>query len=1227
MKSQRRPFGAVITAILFAIFAISISGQEFRGTITGTVTDPNGAIVPGAKVTIKNVETNIATTVTTNDSGAYTVPSLVPGMYSISVSNDGFKTSSRENVQIRVDDRLTIDFKMEIGTSAEVNIVVGDELVERGTVSTGVVVSSRQVQELPLPEGAVFTLVTQAPGVNYTGDPNFTGPTANGNLAAFRTNGTAGNLINLDGSPNLGSNGAVAFTPPSDAVQEFKINTNSFDAQNGFTGGSTVNVAVKSGTNKFHGAAYYFNRDKSRTANNFFNNREGREAPERKYYRVGGSVNGPIFKDRTFFLAAVEFQKDNVAQPTTLFVPTAKQRTGDFSELIVDPTNIASTANTIIYNPFSAVQSGTNVIRTSFGCPTSGAVPVGSTCNIIPSGILKSYALNYLNMYPLPNLPVVNGIGRYSSDMNLIRPYRAFLGRVDHNFNSNHKIFGKYYYSRSQEDRYNWFGEEGSPTQGFEYRVNKGGNVDYTAMLSSSLIFDMRGSYNLFQLQRVPANPVSPEELGMTAAAVAVMGDQVMPRMDFASFASSAFSNAIGSNRADYAEGRLVPFNLFSLQPMLTQIWGNHTLKYGYDYRQLHEQFDSNLFNSGRFLFDGTYTVQCRASGGTCTSNAGTASQRNVYGRDIAAFLLGIATANNNSLIDNPQSYDVRANYHGFFVQDDWRVTPKLTLNLGLRYELEGGIYDSSDRIVTGFDTSTTNPLQAAAQANFTANPPSGVPNPFNVVGGLIFADSNNRSAQEADKNNWQPRLGVSYAVTNKTVIRAGFAIFTAPFQIQAPNQSGFSTPTLFVPSTPGNSDGLTFLATMDNPFPNGIAPSPGSSLGLATFIGRDLTVLTHDRKNAQFKRFVVGVQHELPWGIGFETSFIAAKGSDLAVARPINFLPISAINTATNAFSATVNTNLTANVPNPFRTLVPSNAAYNGNTIARRSLLTPFPQFGNITQTEYNGSNSYYALQIQIVKRFTQGLSLNASYTRSKEKESIARLNPQDADLTKAIAANDRPNRFTMSAIYELPFGKGRTWGSDWNTALDAILGGWQFQTNYEWQSGEPLLFGNVYYNGDPQALKSRLGEKDEQGRRYGVDIPAFDITGFYPAGTVFAATATASNDPIQLGNNNTNNPNTARYFPLTTEGLRNQRFLNFNLGMSKNFRIREGMKIQFRVEAVNVLNSPYFSALQLNPINNMPDLDGVAPHTDNLGKFGFTSAPTRQPPRDIQLGLRFTF
>jgi hypothetical protein len=285
-----------------------------------------------------------------------------------------------------------------------------------------------------------------------------------------------------------------------------------------------------------------------------------------------------------------------------------------------------------------------------------------------------------------------------------------------------------------------------------------------------------------------------------------------------------------------------------------------------------------------------------------------------------------------------------------------------------------------------------------------------------------------------------------------------------------------------------------------------------------------------------------------------------------------------------------------------------------------------PYPQFGNITITEYNGSSNYNAIQLQVIKRFTKGLSLNGSYTFSREHEKTQRLNPHDSELTEMVSPTERPHRFTFSGIYELPIGRGRWLGSNWNRWVDAFLGGWQFQSNYEWQSGEPLVFGNVYYDptiADPRQLKSYLGKKDDQGRRYGVDIPAFDIRGFYPPGFVFNGAAAPAS--IGLGNINTiAGANTLRYFPLTTGKLRNQRFLNFNLGMSKNFRIREGMKVQFRVEAINALNKPYFTSVNLNPAN-VPNLTDSA--ANNLGRFGFTNGPTRQPPRDIQLGLRFTF
>jgi hypothetical protein len=1215
-------FASVIatSSLCLLMLAAAVSAQEFRGTVTGSVTDPNGAAVPGSVVSLKNTATNVTRTATTSDEGNYTFQLIEPGTYNFSVTTSGFKTATRENVQVRVDDKLSIDFKLEIGTSAEVTVTTDSGLVETGSVSLGTLVSRRQIEELPLAEGAPYTLATQAPGMVYTGDPNFQGPTANGNLAGFRSNGTqgnqvnasGGNVINLDGSPNLAYDGQVAFTPASEATQEFKVQTNTFDAQMGFTAGATVNVAIKSGTNQFHGSGYWFNRDKSRTANNFFNNRAGLPRPERKYNRYGGVINGPIFKDKTFFLFSYERQNDNVAQTTTYSVPTDLMRLGNFSEIL---------STTPIYNPRSGVllnstctpgSTGTTVCRT----PYAG--------NIIPAGDLYGPALAFMKYFPRPNLPGTQF--NYITDQNLQRPYRSYLFKLDHNFNGSNRISGKYYHSANTEDRYNLTMEEGSIFQGFENRRNDGANVNWTSTISSNWILDVRGSWNKFKLQRFQDGQPTAGELGFTGIPASRQSN-IFPRFDFTNFMT------VGSLRSDYNDGRIRPFDMFTAQPTFTQIAGNHMLRYGYDYRRLHETFDYDGYASGRFQFQGTYTMP---------SSGSNSSERDKVGRDLAAFLLGIPVASTSSLIDNPQVYDVSSQYHGMFVQDDWRATSKLTLNLGLRYEVETGFNEKNGQMVVDFSRTAPAPLRARALANYDASIPANVPRTAfeNLSGGFIFAYNSKTTNQRMDKNNWQPRIGASYAINDKTVIRGGFGIFTAPFQIVTQNvifQPGFSSPTLFVPST---NNGLTFNATLANAFPNGIAPSPGSLQGLNTFVGRDLTsvgnngptsiILPNDRQNANYKRFVVGIQREIWGGFAVEATYVHSLGSNLAVNRELNAIPkqylldlstttpstvLSAVSAATAA--------LTQTVANPFRTLVPDSATWNAATIARRRLLTPFPQFGNVSVTEYNGSSDFRSLQFQVIKRYAKGLSFNGSYTYTRERLSNQYLNPQDAELTEQISPNERPNRFTFSGIYELPFGRGRTWGTDWNKVVDGIIGGWQIQGLYEWQSGEPLVLPNAWYNGDPTQLKSKMGQKDDQGRRYGVDIPAWDISGFY-TNFVTNGPQLASTVPGVANNYSSSSTVALRNLPLTLDGLRNQRFLKFDVGLSKNFRIREGMKFQLRFEAINVLNTPYFTSPTVNPATVATSTNG---QVNYLGSFGYTTAPVRQPPRDIQIGGKFTF
>jgi len=1174
--------------LLLLLTAVTAGAQEFRGSLTGRATDSAGAALVGAAVSVKNVETNIINATTTNDDGVYNFPLLQPGKYQLTVTLQGFKAAQRENIELRVADKLTLDIKLEVGAATEsVQIVGSSPALETGSVSTGTVISSQQISELPLTEGTAYQLATLAPGIFYTGNPLFTGPTSNGNLTAFRSNGATGrNQITLDGSPNYAFDGGVGFSPPSDAVQEFKVQTNVFDAQQGYSAGGTVNVAVKSGTNDLHGSLWYFNRDRSRTANNFFSNRTGQERPERTYHRFGGVASGPVYipklyngRDRTFFLFSHERLKDNVAEPQLFTVPTEKIRRGDFSDLLALPTP------TLIYDPATAPKTGTgNFNRTAF------------PGNIIPTERLNPIALAYFKFYPLPNAPGnADGTNNYFSNQIRHQNYRAYLTRIDHKISEKQTIFGKYFRSFNPEDRYDWAGVvNGFPvTKGFEFRTNDGGNIDYTVTLSPRLVLDLRTGVNRFAQERRPGAEFDPALLGFTGQAIAALrGYQYFPRFDIRTYdAGRPIRSILGSNRADYNEGLLRPFQMASFQPTVTQIFGNHSTKYGYDFRVIRENFTSDGYQGGRFFFDGTYTSLASNSSNTI---------RNTYGRDVAAFLLGIPSVQSTqSRIENSTNYSVQSLFHGFFFHDDWRVTSKLTLNLGLRYELEKGLTERYNRIVRGIDLTTPSPVEAAAKAAyasaFNANPSGFVlpPDQFRALGGLTFAGDDNRNIWDADKSNWQPRVGVAYKLTEKTILRGGFGIFVAPFQVETPFQPGFSGSTPFVPT---NDNGRTFIATLSNPFPNGLLASPGASLGLLTNVGGDLgasdaPVIPVNRRNAKFARLIFGVQRELPGQFVVEANFVTARGYDLAVARNLNFVPrqflgdTPATDTAANAF-------LTTNIPvNPFRNLLPDTGSplNTATNYTRAQSLMAFPQFNNVWVQQYNGTNRYNSLQLQAQKRFSTSLSFTGTYTWTRLRERVDYLNLSDTVLENRVSPDERPQRFTLAAIYQLPVGRGKKFGGDLNRAFDAFIGGWQLNGTYEWQKGEPFLFTNpLYFAGDVTQLKSRVGQKDDQGRTYGIDISAFD-PGLVKL-TAFGY----------------------RNVPTTLDNLRNQSFLNVNLSISKGFSLAERKRLQFRAEWLNAFNSPYFgNGINLDPSNQA---------------FGFVTTQ-RNNPRDVQLGLKFAF
>jgi hypothetical protein len=1185
------------TILLIAAIATGIStpnafAQDSRGVILGTLTDSTGGILPGVAVTVTNEGTNVSVNLVTDAKGAYQARNLNSGTYSVTAKLDGFKTAVKRGVVVTVGDAIPIDLVLSTGGVAEV-VVVTAEAPILDTVSgvTGTTVTSKQIAELPLGDGTAYMLTRLAPGIMDTSDLHFSRPADNGNLAGIVSNGVqGGNEFTIDGAPNMSNARGVGFSPPSDTISEFKVQTNAYDAQSGHTAGSTVNLGLKSGENKLKGAFSYFNRDASRTETPLLTQRAGGDKPTRTYNRFTGMLSGPIIRDKTFFMIGAEHLRDVQPEPASYTVPTVKMRAGDFSEF----TNVQ------VYDPFTVTSTGT---RTAF------------PGNVIPASRINPVAAAYAKYYPLPNR--AGTVSNYFT--NQLRPYdyNAVIGRIDHNISPSKKLFLNGYFNKRREDRYNWAlgasnatdgAIDGFPvTQGFDYRTNLAGTLGYTQQISNSLLLDVRAAYSRFGEYRDPAATFDPAKLGFSSNTLALMnGYQYLPLFTFGSFSTTNSNSTIaslGSQRSDWGDGFDRPFKTYSLTPVLTKITGGHTARLGYEGRLQHWDIISDGYPGGRFSFNGAYT---RASNSAATNDRA---------QSWAQFLLGLPTAATGAVatpgttssqfeIAALGSYDQWS--HALFLQDDWRVNKKLTVNLGLRFEVNPGLKESDNRNLSGFDTASNNPIEAQAQANYAKNPIPEIPvSAFQVNGGVLYADG----ATYKTLSKVLPRGAFSYLINERTVVRGGVGLFSYDYFFDNINQQGFSVGT---PVLVTNDNGITFTgANLTNPIPNGSLIQPtGSALGLGSSLGQNLgNLVQSDRKTPYYTRYQLGAQHDFGSGWKVEAMFIGSNGKNLPVTRQSNNIPIQYLSTSKTRDTAQ-EAFLSANVTSPFTGLL-AGSTINGATVQRQQLLRPYPEFGTFGIEQYSGSDTYKAGSINIQKIFRGGNSLSIQYTRSSTRDKLSYLNPANGELEDRVSPNDRPNRISVGTSLRLPFGKGEKWGSDWKGARQAILGGWQLSGTYQYQTGFPITFGNLYYGGDPKALTSNIGGKCADGKGIsGLDCPAWDITGFYindaqnqTNGALDLAKARAD-QRIQLGNN-------VRYFPTTLPDVRNHDLHLMDLGLYKNFSLPRAMKLQIRIEAINALNYTVLFSPDANPRNST---------------FGFISTD-RNSPRDIQLGARLTF
>ncbi len=1200
---MKRRIGLLL--VLLLALPTVLSAQDFRGAITGTITDSTGAVLPGVAVTVTNTETNIANTTLTDERGAYQVRYLNAGTYDVQAQLEGLQTVRQNGISVRVGDAIPVNFTMEQGSVSEVMVVTASApIIDSTTGVTGAVIDSNQIQQLPLGDGTAYMLARLAPGVSDASDLHFSRPMDNSGLSSIVANGVlGGNDFTLDGAPNRvspnntnpGNNsGVVGFSPPSDSISQFKVQTNAFDAQSGHTAGATVNLALKTGTNNWRGSLGYFNRSDSRTETALLSKRAGAEKPTREYDRFTGTFSGPVMRDRTFFMVAFERLKDIQPEAATYTVPTVRMREGDLSEW----------SGVTIYDPFTA--SGSNNARTAFAG------------NIIPADRINAIARAYAALYPLPNRPGLED--NYFT--NQLRPYdyNSFLLRGDHNFNGSNKLFLNAYWNKREEDRYNWAkgaenatgeGEIGGflVTKGFDYRSNTGATLGYTSMIGSAFMVDVVGGWSQFGEWRKPADEYDPAELGFSPDVVTLMnGYRYLPFITFGGFSSTNANSRIaslGAQRSDFGTGFDRPFTNISLTPTASWVMSGHSLRTGYALRHQRWQIDSAEYGAGRYHFNGAYT------------RANNSAAQNVLAQSWAQFLLGLPTTGTNSVatagstssqFEIAGEADYRQISHSLFAQDDWNVTDKLTVNLGVRVELHQAMTESQDRNVGGFDAAMQSPIAAAAMAKYAANPiPEIAPNAFRVNGGLQFADG----AIYDDLTKVLPRIAASYLIDNKTVVRGGVGLFSYDYYFDAGNQIGFSQPTGIITTT---NNGGTFIADLSNPIPSGqLAPPTGSSLGASTGLGFTLgTIVPAERKVPYYTRWQLGAQRDIGAGWSAEVYYVSSRGKNLPVVRDLNALPMEYLSTSPMRDTAHESF-LTQQVPNPFQGLLPG-SSLNGSTIQRGQLLRPYPQYlvgaanGAVTGTrsvgveEYVGSDEYQAASIRIEKRFLRGNSVLASYTRSESRDKLNYLNHSSGVLEDRVSPNDRPHRASLGATIQLPFGREQRFGKGWNAVTDAILGGWTVSTTYQYQTGAPLVWGtNIYYDPtrDPKDLRAHIGGKCPGGGTAGLDCPAWDTSGFYiPGGTG------RTDQRIVLANN-------VRYFPSTLPHVRTDDVQLVDIGIYKTFGLPTGMDLQIRIEAINALNYTVLWNPQLNPTN---------------ANFGIISQD-RNNPRDIQLGAKLTF
>jgi len=1099
---------------LGTLFAAAGLSQEFRGTILGRVVDPSGAAVAGAAIEVVNEATKTVVKSATNEAGNYQAPFLVPGNYTVRVELQGFKRLERPGIRVSTNEQAMIDFKLELGaTSESVTVSTAAPLLNTTNSDLGQVIDNSYVGMISVSLSRnIINLRNLAPGV--TGD---TGTYTSSAQATFSIagggSGQGRNEVILDGMPNTTAGGTFGFIPSVDSVEEVRVHTTMFDASYGHSNAGALSITTRGGTNELHGAAYIFKRWQALYANSWTNNSLGLPKPPVAYRQWGYTVGGPVWipklyngRNRTFFSTSLERDHDPRELTRQARVPTDLERAGNFSRTLNRQGGAFA-----IYDPLTTVVSGTTATRQPF----AGA--------IIPSARISPTGSAVLSKYPSPNLNQSTQLEAYN--WALSKTYtvdqRQVGLRIDHVLSEKQRLFGRVgFLNRFQEAEDLFQGATSYPVIGssdlgslIRKRINA--SLDDTIILSPSLVGSVR------------MGVLSYTSTSLSGAAGADPADLKLPDIIVRNQATRGWSSFdLGGNLPTIGASESFSREMVvSLLSTWTKLTGKHATKFGVDYRLARNNNVAPGANAtASFVVSPTFTQ----------SDPFNRNAANTSGSGMATMLLGLADSGTFGF-NSPTS--IQNHYTALFVQDDWKVTPRLTLNLGVRYELETPYTERYDRNSYRFDETAPVPLKVPG---------------LDLKGGILFAGVNgNPRAVPADKNNFGPRAGFAYRVRNTTVVRAGYGLFYSTISL---NTGFFGTLNVFNAQTSyvGTLDnGATAFTTLANPFPSGLQQPIGSSVGLAAQLGDTLSFFDERRVNPYNQQWQFSVQQELPGKIVFEAAYMGMHSLKQIENFNLNEKPDRYIALGRAENNA---------VPNPFLGIFPATSNLGrGATITQSRLWPGFPQFTTLTMQGVNtGRALYHSLQTRVDKRLTHGLNFLFAYTFSRLMDNNTTSIVNDRRY-RAVSPFDQKHVMRIAFTYQLPF---QFYGRGARRLLRQGLGGWAASGFGTLASGTPLSV--THANGRPLRLvnpridgpiSGRLGNRVENGR---VVNPFFRIDAFQP----FADQYVVSPEPPVLDE-------------LRAPGTR-----SLNLAVFKSFPIREKMRVEVRMEATGATNTPNFSA-----------------------------------------------